>query len=58
LETNPKLFGEEAYASRLPGGMVYKAVFQPFSLQFVLFEEHKLVLLFDVRPTPRSYIDE
>lgn len=57
LETNPKLLGEETYATRLPGGMAYKAVFRPFTVQFVVYEEHKLVLLFDVRAMPRSYIE-
>jgi hypothetical protein len=57
LETAPKELGEEAHRTRFPGGMVYKAVFQPFSIQFVLYEEQKLVLLFDVRPMPHSYIE-
>jgi hypothetical protein len=57
LEIDPARFGEPAYRTRKPGGLVYKAVHQPFSVSYVVYEPERVVLLIDVSPMPRSYME-
>ena len=57
LEIDPASFGEPAYRTRKPGGLVYKVVHRPFSATYAVYEPEKVVLLIDVSPMPRSFME-
>ena len=54
---DPRNWGDPKFASRTQGGTVYTGYFLPVIVHYVVFEELKLVWLYDIRPWPGAGLD-
>jgi hypothetical protein len=52
LQTQADTWGDPQYHTKLPGGVVLRAMVDPFIVKYALFEAEKAVLLLEVRAMP------
>ncbi len=57
LTTEPLEWGDPEGRTRKKGGMYCHGVLPPLIVNFVVYEEEKVVLIWQVRPVPGSLLD-
>ncbi len=57
LERNPSKWGDPLFPTATGGGIVHRAIVQPIIVDYIFFEDRKLVWILDVRPWPGSGLD-
>ena len=55
LERRPWEVGDPLYPAHHPDGVIYRVARSPFIIDFALFEQDKLVLIFNVFPHPHAF---